>query len=133
MIAKGKFLRIKHKKAQIVAGLLIGQQVDNALKTLRYVPKKAAKMIYKVLKSAVANATNNSKKESTDLVIKDVIVNKGPKIKRIRPVSRGRAHKITKGVAHVIVTLGEAKVQEETSKKEVKDSAKNKKTNQTNQ
>ncbi len=110
MIAIGKYLRIKHKKAAIVASMLRGRKAADALELLRYVPKKASKLIYKVLKSAIHNAENNFKKDRDGLVVKEVIVNKGPELKRIRPVSRGRSHKITKGVSHITVKLAEEEV-----------------------
>lgn len=127
MFAKGKYLRIKHKKANIVASMIQGENAKEALQYLRYVPKKAAAMIYKVLKSAISNAENNFKKTAEKLVVEHVIVNKGPELKRIRPVSRGRAHRITKGVSHITVILKdvedeikEGKDKKVTAKKDIK-------------
>jgi len=124
MIAIGKYLRIKHKKAQVVASMIIGENANTALDKLRYIPRKAAGLIYKVLKSALSNAEHNFKKDTSKLIVKEVIVNKGPGLKRIRPVSRGRAHRIIKGVAHIRVTLEEQPVTD--TKKVVKKSVKTK-------
>jgi len=120
MIAIGKYIRIKYKKALAVASMVQGKQVDEAMRDLRFIPKKASKIIYKVLKSAVSNAENNFKKNKENLIVETIIVNKGPELKRIRPVSRGRAHGITKGVSHVTVRLSEMKdvVEKKTIKKE---------------
>jgi len=122
MRAIGRNLRIKHKKAQIVASMVGGMQVDEALKLLKYLPKKAAQMIYKVLKSAISNAEHNLKKDPKNLIIKHIIVNKGKELKRIRPISRGRAHGITKGVAHIRIVLEEfiEKIEEKKVSKKVK-------------
>jgi len=127
MIAIGKYLRIKHKKAQIVASMLKNLSAEEGLNLLRYVPKKASLLIYKVLKSAISNAENNFKEKRDSLFIKEVIVNKGPELKRIRPVSRGRAHRIVKGVSHVTVKL-ESRKEKTIKKDEVKKEKVTKKT-----
>lgn len=106
MFAISRYLRIKKKKAVTVASMIRGQEAEKALNTLRYLPKKCAQMIYKTLRSAISNAENNDKIPADNLYVKEIIVNKGPELRRIRPVSRGRAHGITKGVSHISVRLG---------------------------
>ena len=77
--------RISPKKANIVAGLIRGKSAEEALELLKFTPKKAAKSLRKVLASAVANAEQNDSQNRSDLVIKSVIVNKGPFYKRFLP------------------------------------------------
>ncbi len=95
--------RISPKKANLVAGLVRGATVDNALRQLKFTPKKGAKTIYKVITSAAANAVNNFKQDPKKLYIKEIIVTKGPTYKRGVSVSRGRTHPILKRTAHITV------------------------------
>lgn len=100
--------RITPKKANLIAGMIRKKTTGEALEILKYTPKKAAKMIHKLLTSAVANATNNFKQEPKTLMVKEVIINKGPTLKRGVPVSRGRVYPILKRTAHITVILGVA-------------------------
>lgn len=77
----------------------------DALDTLQFMPKKGADIIYKVLASAVANATNNDNQSLGDLTISSVYVTQGLVYRRINPVSRGRAHRILKRTSHVDLSL----------------------------
>lgn len=120
MFAISRYLRIKKKKAVTVASMVRGLEVNKALNTLRYLPKKSAQMLYKTLKSATSNAENNDKIPADNLFVKEVIVNKAPELKRIRPVSRGRAHRITKGVSHISVRLGKISELEGKTVKQIK-------------
>jgi len=97
--------RISPKKANIVAGLIRGKSVEEALEILKFTPKKAAKALHKVLHSAVANAEQNNSEKRSDLVIKSVIVNKGPFYKRFLPSARGRALPLNKPTSHISVEL----------------------------
>lgn len=99
-------VRITPKKANLVAELVRGAEVNDALATLKFTPKKAAKILYKLLNSAVANAENNFKQDPNTLVVKEVKVSKGMRFKRFRPVSRGRAHPINKDCSHIHIILG---------------------------
>lgn len=111
--------RITPKKANLIAGMIRKKTTGEALEILKYTPKKAAKAIHKLLTSAVANATNNFKQEPKTLIVKEVIINKGPTLKRGVPVSRGRVYPILKRTAHITVILG---VSDETATKaEVKE------------
>lgn len=105
MKAHLKGIRISPKKANIVAGLVRGKSAVEALNILKFLPKKAAKSLYKVLHSAVANAENNDGKKREDLVIKQIIVNKGAFYKRFLPSTRGRALRLNKPTAHISVEL----------------------------
>lgn len=98
-------IRISPKKANIVAGLVRGKSAAEALDILRFVPKKAAKLLYKVLHSAVANAEHNGGLNRENLTIKHVIVNRGAFYKRYLPSTRGRALPLHKPTAHITIEL----------------------------
>jgi large subunit ribosomal protein L22 len=99
-------IRISPKKANLVVGIVRGMSVSQALATLQYVPKKGARILYKVIKSAAYNAKNNSGQDLADLEITKIIVTAGPTLKRQRPVSRGRSHPILKRTANITVEVG---------------------------
>lgn len=98
-------VRVSPKKANIVAGLVRGKSVSEALDTLKFTPKKSAKILYKVVHSASQNAVNNDGKKLEDLKIKSLIINKGPFYKRFLPSARGRALPLNKPTAHISVEL----------------------------
>lgn len=98
-------VRVSPKKVNIVAGLVRGKKVSEALDILKFTPKKSAKLIYKVLQSAASNAVNNNGKSQDSLVIKRILVTKGPFYKRFMPSTRGRALPINKPTAHITVEL----------------------------
>ena len=99
-------IRISPKKANLVAGLIRGKTVNDALATLKFTPKKGAKILYKVVHSAAYNAKNNFKQSVDDLVITKILVTKGPTYKRSLPISRGRVHPIRKRTSHITVEVG---------------------------
>lgn len=120
-------VRIAPKKANLVAELVRGENVDDALRLLRFTPKKGAKILFKLIESAAANAENNFNQNKKGLVIKEIKVSKGLRLKRYIPVSRGRAHPLQKDCSHIHVfleaeTLAEAP--KETKKVEAKAEAK---------
>lgn len=100
-----KFMRIAPRKVRIVADNIKGQPVETALGALTFTPKKAARILLKVLKSAVANAEQNSKMDVDTLYIKTVQVDEGPTLKRWRARAQGRAYRIRKRTSHVTVVL----------------------------
>lgn len=106
-IAEGKNLRVSAKKVRLVAENLAGKKATQTLDHLKFVQKKAALPLSKVLKSAIANAQNNKNLKSENLIVKEVLVNEGPTLKRIRPVSRGAAHRILKRTSNIKVILEE--------------------------
>lgn len=108
-------LRITPKKLNLIAHLVRNKSANEALDILRFTPKKGAKLLHKVLKSAVANAENNFKQSAKTLYIKEIVVTKAMTIKRGISISRGRVHPILKRNAHVSVTVG---VNTESSKAE---------------
>lgn len=108
-VAEGKNLKISTRKTRLVAQNFVGKKAVDSLESLRYQPKKAGLVIAKVLKSAIANATNNDKLDEKKLVIKEIVVNEGQDQKRWRPRSRGMAHPIIKKSSHIRVILEEVK------------------------
>ncbi len=98
-------IRISPKKANIVAGLIRQQEALKAMNILNFTPKKSAKIIKKVLTSAIANAENNDGQKPEQLRVKQVIVNKGPFYKRYLPSTRGRALPLKKPTAHISIEL----------------------------
>jgi len=104
--AIARHIRISPKKANLVAGLVRNKNAVDALNILKFTPKKGAKLIYKVLHSAMANAENNFKQKREDLIIKEIIVTQGRTLKRSVPISRGRVHPILKRTSHITVTVG---------------------------
>lgn len=115
-----KNTRISPKKANLVAGIVRGSMVEDALNQLRFTPKKAAKLLYKAIDSAASNAENNLKQNRANLYIKEIIVTKGPTYKRGVPVSRGRQHPIMKRTAQIRVTVDTAVASAKAAKKAVR-------------
>lgn len=100
-----KFVRISPKKVNLVADLVRLKSVNESLRILKFVPKKAAPLLYKAIKSAAANAENNFKQQSANLFIQEIYVNEGPTLKRRQEVSRGRSHPILKRSTHIKIFL----------------------------
>lgn len=100
-----KYARISPKKARDVARAIQGMPVSDALDALTYTPRKAAELIGKTLKSAVANAENNHELIADDLTIKEATVGDGPTFKRFKPRARGSAGAIRKRTSHLYIIL----------------------------
>ena len=109
VIAEAKNIRISPRKVRLVAEELAGKKALEAVESLKFVPKKASLPLSKVIKSAMSNAKNNNKMDEKKLIIKEVVVNEGPKLKRFLPRSRGMVHPILKRSSHIRVVLEEAK------------------------
>ena len=105
--AVGKYIRISPQKARLVADVVRGMEVDKALTTLRFMPKKGAGILRKVIESAVANATQNDQVDVDALIVKTIMIDGGPSLKRISPRAMGRATGIIKRTSHITVILGE--------------------------
>jgi len=100
-----KYALVSDKKMALIAQMVKGKKVDDALNFLHVLPKKAAKSLYKVIKSAYANATTNGSYEANKLYIHKIEVGRWPKIKRIRFVSRSRISHYVKYRSFVKVFL----------------------------
>jgi large subunit ribosomal protein L22 len=102
-----KYMRISPKKAREVARVLPGRKASDAVALLKYIPRKAARMFDKTLKSAMANAENNANLNADDLIIKEAIVDEGPALKRFRPCARGSSHPYKKRMSHLRIVLSD--------------------------
>ena len=109
MKARLRFIRISPFKLRPVADLIRGKSVDDALNILKFVPRRGAKILEKVLKSALANATENMNKEEENLYVSKILVDEGPRDKRFHPVAYGRAHLFRKRRSHITIELEERK------------------------
>jgi len=105
MKAHLRSIRISPDKANLVAGLVRGKSVNDALDFLKFTPKKAAPILAKVIRSAAANAEKNFSQDRKQLLVKEIIVNAGPTFKRFNPVSKGRGHPILKRTSHITVLV----------------------------
>ena len=106
--AVAKYIRISPQKAWLVADVVRGQDVETAITTLRFMPKKAARILRKVLESAVANAEQTETIDVDTLYVKEIQINGGPMLKRFRPRAMGRATRILKRTSHITVVVDEA-------------------------
>ena len=104
-----KFVRISPEKARHVARLLQGKSVSEALGIVDLTPRKAARLIGKTLRSAVANAENNHDLDKEGLFVKEAVVGEGPIMKRFRPKARGMAGRILKRTSHFKIVLSNEK------------------------
>jgi large subunit ribosomal protein L22 len=102
-----KFVRLSPKKARPVADLVRGKKVDEALNILKFSTRKPAKVIRKVLESAIANAENNHGADVDELKVKEIFIDQGPVLKRIMPRAKGRADRILKPTAHITVRVSD--------------------------
>ncbi len=107
--ASTRHVRMSPRKARLVAGLIRGKQVEEALHILRFTPKKAASILAKTLRSAIANATDTQNVDPDDLYIKQVYIDGGATLKRFMPRAHGRATPIRKRTSHFTVVVDEGK------------------------
>ena len=105
--AIAKYQRVSARKVRIVAENIKGKPVEDALNILKFTPKKSAKLISKVLYSAIANAGQLPGVDVVALVVGNVLVNEGPTWKRIMPRAMGRAYRILKRTSHITVVVKE--------------------------
>ena len=102
-----KFARISSRKVKIVADLIRGKDVDEALAIVKFTPKASSEVIEKLLKSAIANAENNHDMKHENLYVAEIFANQGPTLKRIRPAAKGSAVRIRKRTSHITIVLKE--------------------------
>ena len=102
-----KYARVGCQKARLVADLVRGKDVSEAVKTLTYLNKKSATMIKKLIESAVANADYKKTMDIDKLYVKSIMVDGGPALKRFMPRAQGRAFGIRKKTSHINVVLEE--------------------------
>ena len=105
--AIAKYVRMSPMKIGVVLDLIRGKDINEAYAILKYTPKDAADVVYKVLHSAVANAENNNNLDVSRLYVAETYVGAGPILKRFRPHAQGRAFHIKKRTSHVTVVVRE--------------------------
>jgi large subunit ribosomal protein L22 len=105
--ASAKYIRISPRKARLVVDLIRGRDVADAQQILDYSPKAAARVVGKILNSAIANAEHNNKLDPDELYVCRAYVDEGPTLKRFRPRAMGRATRINKRTSHITLVLDE--------------------------
>ncbi|MCL2078239.1 MAG: 50S ribosomal protein L22 [Oscillospiraceae bacterium] len=105
--AHSKYVRISPRKVKIVCDLIRGKDTTTARAILRQTPKAASEVLIKLLASAVANAENNHDMDPDNLYVMETFACPGPILKRMRPVGRGRGHRINKRTSHITVAVAE--------------------------
>ena len=102
-----KYARISSRKVKIVADLVRGKNVDEALAIMKYTPKASSEVLEKLLNSAIANAENNHYMTRANLYIAEIYANQCPTLKIIRPAAKGSAVRIRKRTSHITIVLRE--------------------------
>jgi large subunit ribosomal protein L22 len=100
-------VRLSAQKGRLVADLVRGKPVEQALNILAFSPKKGAKIIHKVVESAIANAEHNDGADIDLLKVKTIHVEEGTTLKRFTARAKGRGNRISKRTSHIYVTVGE--------------------------
>ena len=99
-------VRLSSDKGRLVADMIRGKKVDQALNILTFTPRKAAGIIKKALESAIANAEHNDGVDIDELKVKSIYVEQGATLKRFRARAKGRGNRISKPTAHIYITVG---------------------------
>jgi large subunit ribosomal protein L22 len=108
--ATARFIPVSPQKARLVADLIRGKNVNEALMTLKFTNKSSTGEIEKVVRSAVANATQKDERLDADnLYVEKAFINEGPRQKRLRPAPMGRAYRYQRRTSHITIELGERK------------------------
>jgi len=107
--AVSKYVRISPRKVHKVIGAVKGKPVERGIQTLKFMPQKAASILEKIVRSAVANADHNADVDIDLLVIRNITADQGPSLKRWAARARGRGTRILKRTSHITVTLADEK------------------------
>ena len=102
-----RYARVSSRKAKLVIDLIRNKDIDEAYGILKYMPRNASEILYKLLKSAEANAVNNNQLNRDNLFVSEVYAEEGPTLKRIMPRAQGRAFRIRKRTSHITLVLKE--------------------------
>jgi len=105
--AVAKYVRVSPQKVRLLMDQVRGKKVEDAMNMLAFAPQKGAKILIKLLKSAVANAEQGSDVDVDNLYIHRIFADEGPTLKRFRPRAMGRATRILKRSSHLTVVLNE--------------------------
>ena len=106
-VAVAKYIRISPVKVRLVADLIRGKKVEDALNILAFTPKFSAPVLTKVLNSAIANAGQKKGVDVDTLIVKKISVDEGPTLKRFRPRAMGRGTRILKRSSHIKIIVEE--------------------------
>jgi len=102
-----RYVRISPQKVRKVIGTVKGEPVERGLGLLKFMPQKGAKIVEKLVRSAVANADQNPDMDVDSLVIRNIVADQGPTLKRFKARARGRGTRILKRTSHITVILAE--------------------------
>ena len=105
--AVAKFIRVSPRKIRLVMDQVRGRKVEESLNILSFAPQKGARILKKLINSAVANAEQNSNVDVDSLYVKRVYADEGPTMKRWRPRAQGRATRINKRTSHLTIIVDE--------------------------
>ena len=105
--AVSKYVRISPRKVHIMIGAVKGKPIEIALEILKFMPQKAAAIVEKIIRSAVSNADQHPDIDVDSLVIRNIIADQGPTLKRFKARARGRGTRILKRTSHITVILAE--------------------------
>lgn len=105
--AIGKYIRISPQKVRMLIGGIKGKKAGLSAGVLKVMPQKAAKILGKILNSAIANAEQNNKLDVDSLIVKNITVDQGPTLKRFKARARGRGTRILKRTSHITVIVAE--------------------------
>jgi large subunit ribosomal protein L22 len=105
--AVSKYVRISPQKVRMVVGDIKGKPVESGLQKLKFMPQKAANILEKIIRSAVANADQNADIDIDFLVIRNITADQGPTLKRWKARARGRGTRVLKRTSHITVILAE--------------------------
>ena len=109
VMAKLRYARISPQKCRLVADVVRGEPVGSALSTLKFMPKKGAELVRKVLASAVANAEHNHGVDIDELKVSRVLIDVAPQLKRFAARAKGRGTRIVKRNSHITVAVSDGK------------------------
>ena len=104
---------VSPRKMRPIAGLIVGRQADEALELLKFLPNRGARLIEKVLRSAIGNAQDRGALEPAELVVSEACIDGGPFLPRHQPRARGTAYPIKKRYAHIRVVLWDGAAEEQ--------------------
>ena len=106
--AVAKYMRISPRKVRVLIDSIKGKSAEKGLDHVKFMPQKGARMLEKLIRSAVANADQNPNVDVDSLVIRNIYVDQGPTLKRFRARARGRGSRILKRTSHITVILAES-------------------------
>ncbi|BBO92582.1 50S ribosomal protein L22 [Desulfosarcina ovata] len=108
--ATQRHVRISPQKVRMIADAIKGKPAEDAINALKFMPQKSAGIVEKIMRSAVANADQNTSIDVDELIVSNLLVDQGPSLKRFKARARGRGARILKRTSHITVVLSEGLV-----------------------